>query len=299
MNQNWSIIILGAYVLVFMAVVVGFYIYRAQRQGGRLPVTIKLLREPGETLRRRMMKFEDQFSTRMGAAALIPLLLAGFAFRLLVSTRPSTWQEVGVVIAIPVVILTAGLITASIYSFRYLTRYRNDRLGYLGERVVAEHLQPLLAKGYSIFHDVPATGRTSNFNLDHVVVGPSGVSLVETKARRKYKNRNDKPSYTVYSDGQRLKWPWGSETADLEQTTSQAAWLHEFIRARTGLSVSVKSILAIPGWWVESEKTGHVSVVNSKSLPATVVGSGKLTLTPVQADLISRQLDVLCRDVED
>jgi hypothetical protein len=40
-----------------------------------------------------------------------------------------------------------------------------------------------------------------------------------------------------------------------------------------------------------------VTVVNSKSLPAAVRGNGAVTISPEQIDLISRQLDALCRDV--
>mgnify|MGYP000447730379 CR=1 FL=1 len=45
---------------------------------------------------------------------------------------------------------------------------------------VAEALAPLTVDGCRIFHDVPAAA----FNLDHVIVGPTGVFALETKTRR-------------------------------------------------------------------------------------------------------------------
>ena len=63
-----------------------------------------------------------------------------------------------------------------------LKRYRDDRLGYLGEREVAEHLMPLLARGCYVCHDVPTQGVKSDFNLDQVAVGPSGVAVTRSVA---------------------------------------------------------------------------------------------------------------------
>jgi hypothetical protein len=40
-------------------------------------------------------------------------------------------------------------------------------------------------------------------------------------------------------------------------------------------------------------------VVNSKNLPGAVEGKGAPVLTSEQIDLVARQLDVICRDVED
>ncbi len=44
---------------------------------------------------------------------------------------------------------------------------------------------------------------------------------------------------------------------------------------------------------------GDVIVVNSKSVASAVEGRGPALLTAEQIDLIARQLEVICRDVED
>lgn len=61
-----------------------------------------------------------------------------------------------------------------------------------GERCVDEALDRIRAKGFSVFHDLPAPG----FSVDHVVVGPSGVYALETKMRNgadpiRYQNDNE------------------------------------------------------------------------------------------------------------
>jgi hypothetical protein len=58
-------------------------------------------------------------------------------------------------------------------------------------------------------------------------------------------------------------------------------------------------VLALPGWWVEEKVRGAVAVVNSKNVSFAVEGRGPRILSEKEIDLISRQLDTLCRDVED
>jgi len=53
------------------------------------------------------------------------------------------------------------------------------QLGFQGERYVAEELNQLMADGFHVFHDVPF----ENYNMDHVLVGPTGVFVVETRQR--------------------------------------------------------------------------------------------------------------------
>lgn len=51
--------------------------------------------------------------------------------------------------------------------------------GAAGERRTAKVLRPLIREGWTVAHDVPL----SRGNLDHVLVGPPGVFLLETKFR--------------------------------------------------------------------------------------------------------------------
>ena len=61
-------------------------------------------------------------------------------------------------------------------------KYRDYSLGLMGERAVGEELNLLMAEGCRVFHDYPGG---PNWNIDHVVVAPSGVYGIETKMRRK------------------------------------------------------------------------------------------------------------------
>jgi hypothetical protein len=201
--------------------------------------------------------------------------------------------------AFAAIAFVASTVWAIIVLFRFLDRRRNDLLGYLGERVVAEHLEPLRESGYRIFHDVPCEGRKKNFNIDHVVVGKTGVAAIEVKTRRKKKGRPGFEEHVVVFDGQRLVWPWGEDRCGIDQLKSESDWLRKFIHSRTALHVDPKPILALPGWWVTERVVGAFRVANHKLLPAIVRDWKPQPLTPEQIDLISRQLDERCRDVED
>lgn len=56
------------------------------------------------------------------------------------------------------------------------------RMGAVGERRTARRLNALRRHGWSVFHDLSLPG--SRANVDHLVVGASGVYLVDSKYRR-------------------------------------------------------------------------------------------------------------------
>jgi hypothetical protein len=63
-------------------------------------------------------------------------------------------------------------------------RIENWRTGYEGERRTARALAPLRREGHVLLHDLPdRRGEEQNRkgNIDHVVVSPSGVFLLDTK----------------------------------------------------------------------------------------------------------------------
>lgn len=55
------------------------------------------------------------------------------------------------------------------------------RLGLAGERAVGEILDELRANRYEVFHDLQG----NEFNVDHVLIGPTGVFALETKTLSK------------------------------------------------------------------------------------------------------------------
>lgn len=272
------------------------FFWRTARKKDRPPEKFKLLRGPGETQRRRVQKTDENLFLYIFSGAFVPLVLA-WVILLLAVHFSSMLRLILAALAVIVFVVATGF--AMFALLRVLNRRRNDLLGYLGERAVAEHLEALREAGYRIFHDVPCEGRKKNFNIDHVVVGKTGVAAIEVKTRRKKKGRPGFEEHVVTYDGQRLVWPWGEDRCGIDQLQAEADWLRKFIYDRTALRVDPKPILALPGWWVTERVVGAFRVTNDKLLPAIIRDWKPQPLTPEQIDLISRQLDERCRDVED
>jgi hypothetical protein len=292
----WVFYAVGAYFVSFMLIIGSLFLWRIWRRKERPPEKFKLLRGPGETLRRRVQKADDDLALHVWLGAFVPLFL-GWGVLLLAAHLPKALVLAGASVAL--VVFAGTLLLAGFLLFRFFHRRRNDFLGYLGERSVAEYLDSLGGQGYRVFHDVPAEGRQKKFNLDHVTVGPTGVAVVETKTRRKKKGREGFAEHEVTSDGNRLIWPWGEEDLCVKQVQAEADWLGEWILKKTAIRVTPKPIVAIPGWYVRERPIGVVRVTNQKLLPDVVAQWRPQPLSPEQIDLICRQLDERCRDVED
>lgn len=292
----WAVYVAIAYFAAFAITTGGLFIWQTKRRRDRPPEKFKLLRGPGESLRRRVQKADEDMFIYFGAAAFAPLIIV---WALLAVT---VWLPKRIVLAtaaLAVVVFAIALLVSVRCLFQFLKRRRDDFLGYLGERAVAEQLDALRSEGFRVFHDVPAEGRRKNFNIDHVVIGPTGVTAIEVKTRRKKKSRSGRAEHVVEFDGQRLIWPWGEDCCGIDQLQAEADWLRDFIRNRTGLQINPKPVLSFPGWYVTERAVGAFRIANHKMLPTITREWRPEPLTAQQIDLISRQLDERCRDVED
>jgi hypothetical protein len=79
------------------------------------------------------------------------------------------------------IVLLAGAFGLRSRAERYIDDVVNWRHGAEAERDVGELLNELTREHWTVMHDTTPTGRG---NLDHIVSGPNGVYLVETKYRR-------------------------------------------------------------------------------------------------------------------
>ncbi len=112
--------------------------------------------------------------------ALWPLFVALFVLGWLVRAA-SPWPALSRPILVILFLLLAGGCTAFVAVSR--TTLSAFIKGAAGEERVAQALA-FLPGGWDVFHGVPPTRRTpwpARFDLDHVVLGPSGVFVIETK----------------------------------------------------------------------------------------------------------------------
>jgi hypothetical protein len=76
--------------------------------------------------------------------------------------------------------LVAAVLAGWRLRFRPSEQARSWRRGAYGERRTARLLDRLTRDGYVVFHDLAVPGNTSA-NVDHLVIGPSGVFVIDSK----------------------------------------------------------------------------------------------------------------------
>lgn len=172
---------------------------------------------------------------------------------------------------------------------RALNRFRRLRLGLDGERTVAENLDLLRADGHVVLHDLVGPG----FNVDHVVVGPTGIYAVETKTLRKSTKGNPRIAYdgqTVLVDGCRLP------RDPLDQARGQARWLGDTLKDMTSHAYEVRAVVAFPGWFVDQRGRAADGswVLEPKALSGFVAKEPR-RLAPEDVSLIVNRLKLLLR----
>jgi hypothetical protein len=283
--------------LAYGGLLIGMIVIARRRRKTRWPFdeTLKLLRSPGESLKRRLAKMDEDFMVEFFSVCVTIIILLPCSAWVGKRIGLTGWPSL-------VFLVVPSLVVSAFSSWRFVGRWKERTeyfLGWFGERVTAEHLRPLHLHGYRVFHDVPCKSGENGFNIDHAVVGPSGVWVVETKTRRKGNARPGLKDHEVTFDGQRLNWPSGYDQKAVEQTINEADWLRKWIKETTGWDVAVRCVVSIPGWYVRESPSKLIRVVNPKVLPAVVEGRGPAVLTEQQIDQISRQLEIRCRDVAD
>jgi hypothetical protein len=119
------------------------------------------------------------------------------------------------------------------------------------------------AHPYYVFHDVP----TDSFTIDHVVVTPHGVFVVETRARALAIGSNGKELNSVAVERERLRFPHWQERRPLHKTRQGVSWLTQWLERRCGVPVPVQGVLVLPGWDVDtSEAAPDILVVSGEQL---------------------------------
>ena len=270
---------------------VGAVILIRKRRASRRknPINIQLLRGPGQTL---LDESED-----MSIDLFSYLLLTPFASLLLYAYYLTTSQTILTLIIF--VIASASFILFFAYKIIKLSHRREKlRLGYDAELAIGQELNLLMRKGFFVFHDVNLKNTISEFNIDHIVVGKSGVFAVETKGRSKPINSDGKHAFKVNFDGKSLVFPQWKETEPVIQAKRQSTALQKWLSSATGEAVTVKAVLALPGWFITTTKKTDVAVINGKNPENYFNVIRQPELSAKQIKQIAHQLESLCRNIE-
>ena len=252
------------------------------------PINDDLLNYPGKSLADRIQE------ETMDAILLSIFLMLAPPFSLLILSTFVKYQNAGIVYLI---FITATLIITGLFCWKVHSKFRQIRLcrmGLDGERATGEELNQLMKHGYRVYHDLQA----GKFNIDHIVIGPSGVYAVETKYRSKVAG-NGTNGVKVLRDNDRLCFPDNRiDSKAIPQARAQAKWLSEFLTKSVGKQTTVQAMVALPGWYVKpGPHDGTVLVISPKN-PDNFFLSRPAILDDQMIQQVAFQVEQRCRTVK-
>lgn len=282
------VLMLGCFVVPIYVLI---WVRKWQRRNRRSPLSAKLLRGPGETLRRELDNMGTDLSGYLAVLMALPILV--FAIHVSQSYfggTPETatrWLLSG--------ITAAGAIAFLFFKLCRLSRLRFElQHGLEAEIAMGQELDQLMREGAVVFHDFPAEG----FNIDHVVLTRGGMFAVETKGRMKPDRGGGRKDATVRLEGEVIVFPDWQDNKTLEQAKRQAKWLAKWISSAVGESIPVMPVVALPGWFVDSVDREDIRVISGRQAPKLLNGWQRTKLSDQMMKRIAHQLEQHCRDVE-
>lgn len=222
----------------------------------RSPLKDRPLRDPGQSLDEQINDLiYDKLATPF-FAAIFACALAGIEWWRFAYPRPpapKTYTALALLVVIYCIWQTRRV-------WRQLLRLR---LARDGEKVVGQYLERLREQGYVVFHDVIGT----DFNIDHVIIGPAGIFTIETKTRSK-PNRGDAK---IIFDGEKILVGGVAPDRDpVIQAKAQAHWLKALLAESTGRKFEIRPVIVFPGWFIEQQPGSkrQMWVLEPKALPS-------------------------------
>lgn len=260
------------------------------------PQEEKLLRPPGHSLALLLDTIWEEFTLKFLVSIGCGVLSSLFWPMVLVflnAPQYRVWALVPLAPALALVFLTGHYLSEA---RTLLGKARNYRLGLRGEQAVAEALTEVASAGYRVFHDLPG-GDT--WNIDHVVVGPPGVFVIETKARSRRAVTGNQPAHKVGYDVETLYFPTGEDRQAIPQARRNARWVAEYLTRKTGERVEAAPMVVLPGWYVEraTADTKGIAVMNATYLKKYLANQPS-QLPAAQVRRIITALDDKCRDIQ-
>lgn len=267
-----------------------YWDWSTKRSNKKSPLTQDLLRAPGESLVLKINDMTIDILMYMTFILIFPMMLCMFLLSQYAFSHKLPSNFTFILFGI---IFIGGMSYLVFKLYQQLKLRRMHRLGLEAEMAVGQELNLLMRQGYWVFHDFPA----DNFNIDHIVIGTNRVFAVETKGRPKRHDKNGKVEAKVAFDGARLVFPGWSERKPVEQAKRQAKWLQDWLTKALGQHISVQSVLALPGWYIERSTQSDLSVINGKNCGLVFDKLGRESLSEELVNQIKYQIDLKCRTV--
>lgn len=246
----------------------------------RSPLKEAPLRNPGQGLDEWISSLFSNWMTGYGVVVAGLVFLAIMEWVGALANLPRLPWLYTIIAAIAIGFATRDLM-------RVKRKLQRAKLGRDGERAVAQILAANFGNDARVFHDVPGEG----FNLDHVVICPRGIYVIETKTFSKRPG-----DARVVFDGKRVLVDGRAPSRDpVIQVRAAAGWLKRLLQDSTHRSLEVRGIVAFPGWYVENSRArgSDIWVLEPKAI-AKWIGNEPVSLASADvalvADRVARQV---------
>ncbi len=134
------------------------------------------------------------------------------------------------------------------------------KAGVAGEQRTAGVLAGLEREGYKVLHSVPLSPRK---DIDHLVIGPSGIHAVNTKSSSYEVTAKDD---AVYADGYRQKW--------IDSITRDAGLAGEYLARAARMELEVQPLVAV--WSSIGVTSSSPQLVAGEDLGAVITGHAQV-----------------------
>ena len=151
----WFLGILVAYGTTFMGLILWMLKHRRNGRKPPFPQDTRIFRRPGQHLEEQIVDLDDRLLNQFMVNFLVPLIIG---VTLLLGLPWVSRENLPLVLSL--IVLAVGVsVVMRAKTLVELAQHRQElKLGLFGEQVVADALSPLAAKGYGLYHDVPAVG---------------------------------------------------------------------------------------------------------------------------------------------
>jgi len=197
----------------------------------------------------------------LGMALATPIVLGAGCVVALMADKVYTGNEVIVAFAVGGAVLWCY----SILRWRLsVNRFKETNWHYTAKKMVDEAVAPLTQRGHLIFRNFSADG----LSVDHLIVGPKGIFALQTLVRPVSVKPNQPHDTMVTYDGRTLFFPNGKEHLSVDQATSCAETLSQWLSERIDAPVAARAIIALPGWQIKRISAEGISVINPSQMEA-------------------------------
>ncbi len=227
---------------------------------GQFPLNSFSSRRPAQS---KLVAIRQQIPIYFVLLFFIPLMLGLGVYILSVEG----FSTLSTMVKVMVLIYAILLLVALIFFLRCIGKINKYNLHVNAEQGVGHLLLATEKKGFTVHHDV-VLGK--KMVVPHVVVGPAGVFVVNILVQSRPFFSKQGSDIRVKYFNSRFNFPNAQNKKVVKQSEEMAAAIQIRVNKHAGTNVPLKSMLTIPGWYLEKKEKAPIIVLPTQQLAAFI-----------------------------